>query len=483
MNPFLSIVLAASNADYEGNFLQRLQNMVDNTLGMIDKFRIRAELIIVEWNPPSDKSRLKDAIDWHQGYTTTPIRVIMVPKEIHDKIPNPAKWSFFEYTAKNVGIRRAKGDFILGTNADILLSESMAQQLATEDDFERGVFYRTNRYDFNESGKISHVNRADGTFSISIAVSKNNPSDMLHYNAAGDFMLMSAEDWNKLRGYKEGTGYDNTLDGRLIALAVQKGLRQVNLQRPIYHQYHTRNIRNRPEGYYDPRGWDDNNPVAEQNEDDWGFGAIDFETWSNRIPKTLIAAKSLAAVEQAKWDLNPRDICEHNLTPESTVFDVGGYFGNWSHDMFKRYGCNIVIFEPIKEYFDFLKMRFDGNDKIRIFNFGLDQMTRETQFRILGAATGAFTHSSETETVQIRDFEEVVKDYDSIDLISINIEGGEYGLMPRVIDCPKVKAVQVQFHPNIPEAIEMRNKCREWLSYEFKEIYSYPFVWEKWERR
>src|SRR5215467_6343650 len=58
------------------------------------------------------------------------------------------------------------------------------------------------------------------------------------------------------------------------------------------------------------------------------------------------------------------------LTADSVVFDLGGYCGQWTSDIYARYGCGIYVFEPVAEYADFIRKRFHRNHKIRVFEFG-----------------------------------------------------------------------------------------------------------------
>ncbi len=44
------------------------------------------------------------------------VRVAIVPTEAHASIHNPNNISFLEHIAKNVGIRAARGEYILVTN-------------------------------------------------------------------------------------------------------------------------------------------------------------------------------------------------------------------------------------------------------------------------------------------------------------------------------------------------------------------------------
>lgn len=61
----------------------------------------------------------------------------------------------------------------------------------------------------------------------------------LHFHAAGDFMLMSRNNFHRLRGYPEFP--TNTfIDGYIVCIAKSSGLSQIILRDPIriYHQFH-----------------------------------------------------------------------------------------------------------------------------------------------------------------------------------------------------------------------------------------------------
>ena len=73
-----------------------------------------------------------------------------------------------------------------------------------------------------------------------------------------------------------------------------------------------------------------------------------------------------------------------------------------------------------------------------------------------------------------------------IDLISINIEGGEYSLLDRIIESgfiSHIKELQVQFHTTVPNAAKERKRIVEKLLQTHNSSYSYPFVWEGFVRK
>ena len=45
----------------------------------------------------------------------------------------------------------------------------------------------------------------------------------------------------------------------------------------------------------------------------------------------------------------------------------------------------------------------------------------------------------------------------------------------------RIKKLQVQYHLNVPDAVEKRQSLRSRLAQTHRELYCYPFVWEAWE--
>ena len=42
---------------------------------------------------------------------------------------------------------------------------------------------------------------------------------------------------------------------------------------------------------------------------------------------------------------------EYNLNKDSVVFDIGGFDGTWAHNIYSKYSCNILVFEPVKSFY------------------------------------------------------------------------------------------------------------------------------------
>ena len=67
----------------------------------------------------------------------------------------------------------------------------------------------------------------------------------------------------------------------------------------------------------------------------------------------------------------------YSLDKNSIVFDVGGYMGDWADTIQSKFGSKVFIFEPVEKYFNKLKNRFDLNENVKIFNYGLACRTEE----------------------------------------------------------------------------------------------------------
>ena len=272
MKPYLTFVVAARNDNYGGDFLGRLQVFVNALLAMWDKHNLDAELILVEWNPPPDRPRLREAIRWPNSPVLDSVSIVDVPNEIHRRLANSDRMPIFEYVAKNVGIRHAKGAFVLSTNPDILFSDSLMKFFAARK-LQPDCYYRVNRHDVAEDIPVTlgvdgqlrfcslhacryHLAKRTVTLnkprrflhSASQAVPWFRPvrtlsrflhADRVHTNASGDFMLMSAESWRSLRGFPELTTH-SYIDAYFVYVAVTAGLKQVVLPDPIYHLEHDR---------------------------------------------------------------------------------------------------------------------------------------------------------------------------------------------------------------------------------------------------
>ncbi len=125
--------------------IRRFRFFTECLLQQANKHGLAGELIIVEWNPPPGP-RLHDVLELKTLSDIFTVRFIEVPPEAHRAFRNSDVIPLFQMIAKNVGIRRAKGEFIVATNPDLLFSDALISFLASRQ-LKHKVMYRIDRHD------------------------------------------------------------------------------------------------------------------------------------------------------------------------------------------------------------------------------------------------------------------------------------------------------------------------------------------------
>ncbi len=192
-----------------------------------------------------------------------------------------------------------------------------------------------------------------------------------------------------------------------------------------------------------------------------------------------------------KWKLSSGDQIlnvNYPLNTNSIIFDVGGYGGNWTDIMYSRYLCEVYIFEPVIEYVQHIRTRFKNNRKIHIFPYGLANVNKTITLHMEGDRTSEFGHSNKIVKVKLVDIKKVLSKFEikKIDLISINIEGGEYDLLDYMIETNLIKQfknIQIQFHLSVKNAVPRMKKIQKALKKTHILTYQFPFVWENWNMK
>lgn len=122
--PDISIICTSRNDNHGQSLNYRTQIFLNCLALQCEKNQIHAELLFIEWNPPSDKSRLADELQWPNSKYLE-IRIIEVPEKIHNRYSYSDRIALYQMKAKNVGLLRARGDYILSTNIDIIFSDAI----------------------------------------------------------------------------------------------------------------------------------------------------------------------------------------------------------------------------------------------------------------------------------------------------------------------------------------------------------------------
>jgi FkbM family methyltransferase len=216
---------------------------------------------------------------------------------------------------------------------------------------------------------------------------------------------------------------------------------------------------------------------------------MDIERLKNRINKKLYRREHRDHVR--RWWADGGDEryrFDYPLTPGSYVLDMGGYEGQWASDIYARHRCRISVFEPVHDYAEKIRRRFVHNDDIEVFEFGLGESNRTEVIYIRGAGSSAYGKKAEETTMRLVDVKKWFDEHNvsHVDLMKINIEGGEFELLERMIECGlvgRVRDIQVQFHNIAAESTRRMKAIQSRLAETHDPTYQYKFVWENWHRK
>lgn len=335
--PYLSIVLAVRNDNYGGDFNHRLQNCINWFTHYANRYNLTSEFVLVNYNPVPNQQQLHELISFPAS-TCVSFRIITIPPAFHESISDETirkKLPMYEYLAKNMGIRRAKGEYILAANPDILIDPSIIRFIAKRK-LQPGTYYRANRADyrlpsttvqpatdlarirqavfrvfmkgyrhtvngltlpqqfliyFKNKLKLAYnlelVKHEDLANKYTIPITYDNISLKVHANCSGDFMLMHRQSWYALKGYPENTYLAIHTDALMVAMAFFSGLKEQVFFQPVYHQDHERRFvadNTNPHIHAMFRRFEDEGRQMEKqkapiiyNTDNWGYPNQQFE--------------------------------------------------------------------------------------------------------------------------------------------------------------------------------------------------------------
>ena len=233
--PYLSIVVTGRNDDFGGDFNGRFFRSLRFNHERLSEAGVAHEFVFVEWRPiqgvPYLASLLAAAFP---DIGEDQLRCYVVDPAYHEALSLNPRLQFQEFIAKNVGIRRARGQFLLTTNTDIFLSRGVVARLASRS-LERGILYRAVRYDLKSHCDVTRVDWAlledDRNYD---AINAIRPP--LFTNASGDFLLLDQDSYHYLRGFNEVYRVAKIhIDGNFCLKAFASRVLLLDIGFPVYH--------------------------------------------------------------------------------------------------------------------------------------------------------------------------------------------------------------------------------------------------------
>lgn len=208
--PYISFVTYGRNDGYTADYVPRVSRAVSCLARQLEHAGLPSEIIVSEWNPPQDRPLLVEALDIPHGLRHVTIAGVIAGAEHHRGFLGANEVGIHVAEAANVGLRRARGRFIVGKSSDTFYSPGVIGRMARQD-LREDTIYRIDRRDvFIDDPTIWELpddlllEKLETTPGVVHGWIQQVPEwgvRDLHTNACGDFTLMAARFWKELRGY------------------------------------------------------------------------------------------------------------------------------------------------------------------------------------------------------------------------------------------------------------------------------------------
>ena len=229
--PYLSIVIPFRNDNYTLNAIEKLNFSLNILIDQLEKTGTPSEIIIVDWNSPDPNKPLINEINIKKKTIFVSVLIFEVPKSIHEKYKGNKNRNLVGEAAFNVGIRRSRGEFIVGKVSDTFYSKSLIEFISKKNLNKKKV-YRLDRVDVKSDFPIPCD--WEKHFKTRILFRKSLTQPGLHAKACGDFLLMSKQIWFGIRGFPENKAVvHHGSDGEALYAAIGFGAKQVYLKNDI----------------------------------------------------------------------------------------------------------------------------------------------------------------------------------------------------------------------------------------------------------
>lgn len=124
----------------------------------------------------------------------------------------------------------------------------------------------------------------------------------------------------------------------------------------------------------------------------------------------------------------------NDIKPGEVIYDVGANVGAFSNEILERYkDARLVLFEPVKDFYQHLKEKFAENKNVSVFNFAL---VDDTRFLNISKDPNNLGYNTLSEISQYGHVEEIngislskIIKIESIplpDLIKVDVENSEH---------------------------------------------------------
>jgi hypothetical protein len=277
--PTLSVVLTGRNDGHGNDFCARFFRTLRFNAQQLAARNISHEFVFVEWAPPVDRPRLRDLIrEEAPEVDARTLRWISVDPRYQAVLTQNPRLRYLEFIAKNVGIRRASGDFVLTTNCDVLLSRHVLDMLHSSR-LQPRTLYRARRFDLKQDLGTADLQWPVLEDPVNLELKAKPLRPPLFSGGTGDFLLLDRGSCHRVRGFNEVYRVAKiAVDRNFLVKVLSSGLAIVDIGGPVYHINHEgsyRASRSLYEGREKESPWGSkrwhSQGVVYNNPDTWGL--------------------------------------------------------------------------------------------------------------------------------------------------------------------------------------------------------------------
>ncbi len=285
----LSAVVVTRNDNYGGDLNDRATYCLNSLIDTFD------EVILIDWNSPNNRPLLWD-IDKNIKFRGNLKHIVITP-EVASMLTNedPHAQVCCETLGRNIGIRRATGDYIVSTNIDVIAPRRDQLEKTINNDLNTNTFYTISRRhiewkdieefhggerkynDWEELRNHLIENSEERKYEEKVV----DGDDYSIVNCCGDFQLAHRDIWDEIRGFEEELIYVLYSDTNVQKKAVKHGFELKAIYSPaLFHIYHGKG----GGGFLDGINRKTNDPYRAimgqektENADTWGFEPVEME--------------------------------------------------------------------------------------------------------------------------------------------------------------------------------------------------------------
>ncbi len=283
----ISAVIVSRNDNYGGHLNERATYCFNSAIETYD------EVTYVDWNSPGHSLLydIKDNIKFKGNFK----HIVIPPMAAHNLTGgDPHAQKCCEVLARNIGLRRSTGDWLLSTNIDIIHPKRKELE-DTLGSLDSNTFYtisrRATNWDtikkfyngkilFNQWGPLREYLTSTSEERV-LGEKTGEADDYSIINCCGDYQIASKKVWDSIRGFEEELIYPLYADTNVQKKAVMHGFNLKAIFNPaLFHIDHGKGGGGFLTGV-NRKANDYNRAIPLQgkteNPDTWGFSDIDIE--------------------------------------------------------------------------------------------------------------------------------------------------------------------------------------------------------------